>query len=675
MPAALLQLVAVLLNDLSAGSGSGSGLVGSAEPPLANHKTCTYTIGMRMEGMEKISSIQITNASDCCSMCNQLSRCRFFSSTGSQCSLFAKAGELISDSSAVCGLVVGREEPTSTTAEPTTTISKTTVSTTSIATTTVSTSAGTETTTSGTETTTSGTDTTATTGTETTTSGTDTTTTTGTETTTSGTETTTSGTETTTSGTNTTTSTSGTETTTTSTSTTTADLAGCACDAYNNIVLRTPAGIDIAVSHGVFGPTKNVPSIHDAELVHVSPSYGCTVPYQDLEGKVALVQRGECSFLQKAQAAEAAGAVGLVIYNTVIDFERDHGLRPRLTTQDSTPGQPSADQNRDTVSIPVVMVNPPDMYGVVLDAVRGSEHVSLHCCDTHASTHFFATEICLSAECAIREQSLTGCLQSENRLDCSFAGIHTIPAVGSTFPYVEILDLTGNRLTEITTSDFEGSSASRVRRSADAIAALKELLMSQNSIAEIQPFAEGRFPSLERFDLRSNPLIEIPAGALEHLPSLKYFLVDVGIDFSSNALPSHMRTSCHMPLVFRPPGTAACSATATCSKGRVVESRSVGSCPSNSGSCVAGDCVETNPDDEVEEVDEEFDDVGSASRPPGFSVTTSGSSVVVVGSPVVSTNGMAMPPQNSSMSTMLSKLVSKSVTSSSEVNAPFSSAS
>jgi len=80
-------------------------------------------------------------------------------------------------------------------------------------------------------------------------------------------------------------------------------------------------------------------------------------------------------------------------------------------------------------------------------------------------------------------------------------------------------------------------------------------------------------------------------------------------------------------------------------------------------------------DDEVEEVDEEFDDVGSASRPPGFSVTTSGSSVVVVGSPVVSTDGMAMPPQNSSMSTMLSKLVSKSVTSSSEVNAPFSSAS
>ena len=81
---------------------------------------CTHTVGMRMDGIEEISTIQITNphSSDCCSMCNRLLRCRFYSSADGQCSLFAKAGELVSDSSAVCGFI--REEPTTTTAITTT---------------------------------------------------------------------------------------------------------------------------------------------------------------------------------------------------------------------------------------------------------------------------------------------------------------------------------------------------------------------------------------------------------------------------------------------------------------------------------------------------------------------------------------------------------------------------
>ena len=583
--------------------------------------TCDYLIGMRAEEVDAITTVEVANAGDCCLMCGHLARCTFFSAFDGQCSLFASEDTKVNkirQPDAVIGFVSGNNKPQPTTVSATTTTNPSTTDvlchglpdspecdayapdmcTHSLLHEEVQQAcpimcgtceerlchqAGelevcgemvamcadellgyivrnhcpiscehcvTSTTISSTTTTLSSTTTSATTTTET---------------------------------------------------TTTRDLAKCACGAYNSVVLRTHAGTDIPVSHGVFGPTDSIPTLHNAEVVHLSPSYGCTIANENLAGKVALVQRGECSFLQKAQAAEAAGAAGLVIYNTVVSFEQDKGIRARLTTQDGIPGEPSADQYRDTVSIPVVMVNPPDMYELVLDAVNGSVSISMHCCNTHASTYFFATEICYrdDSECIIRQQTLTGCLQSQTRLDCSSAGIHTLPAVGSTFPPVPTLDLTGNRLTKVLTSDFVSvPSTVPNRRSADTVAGLKELLMPKNFIHTLEPFAEGRFPDLERLDLRSNPLVEIASGALVHLPSLKYFLVDVGVVFATGALPLHMRTSCALPSVFRPPGSAACMSTATCRDGKVLESRRVGPCPSNDDNCIEGECVESDPDDD-----------------------------------------------------------------------------
>ncbi|MGA9747819.1 MAG: M28 family peptidase [Nocardioides sp.] len=60
-----------------------------------------------------------------------------------------------------------------------------------------------------------------------------------------------------------------------------------------------------------------------ADLIEPAISTGCpatdTTPAGwgsvDAEGKIALVQRGACSFLQKSQAAAAAGAEAVIIYN------------------------------------------------------------------------------------------------------------------------------------------------------------------------------------------------------------------------------------------------------------------------------------------------------------------------------------------------------------------------
>ncbi|EPS70425.1 hypothetical protein M569_04337, partial [Genlisea aurea] len=46
------------------------------------------------------------------------------------------------------------------------------------------------------------------------------------------------------------------------------------------------------------------------------PSDCCSIPTNQISGEVILVHRGGCSFLQKAQMAEAAGASGLLIINS-----------------------------------------------------------------------------------------------------------------------------------------------------------------------------------------------------------------------------------------------------------------------------------------------------------------------------------------------------------------------
>lgn len=59
-----------------------------------------------------------------------------------------------------------------------------------------------------------------------------------------------------------------------------------------------------------------------AKLVAASPYRACaTVENADaIKGAIALVERGDCSFMAKARHAEMAGAIGLVVVNNVVSL-------------------------------------------------------------------------------------------------------------------------------------------------------------------------------------------------------------------------------------------------------------------------------------------------------------------------------------------------------------------
>ncbi|KAG9221494.1 hypothetical protein CCMSSC00406_0009483 [Pleurotus cornucopiae] len=85
---------------------------------------------------------------------------------------------------------------------------------------------------------------------------------------------------------------------------------------------RFEAGSPINISAMTFSPSTPLGGL-TAPLVHIPdadtpPSAGCTpADFEgiDATGKIALIQRGECSFAIKNQNAKAAGAVGVVVYN------------------------------------------------------------------------------------------------------------------------------------------------------------------------------------------------------------------------------------------------------------------------------------------------------------------------------------------------------------------------
>lgn len=61
------------------------------------------------------------------------------------------------------------------------------------------------------------------------------------------------------------------------------------------------------------------PQVYDvnAELTTTEPTDGCGAITTDLTGRIALIDRGGCSYRAKTEAAEAAGALGVIIANNV----------------------------------------------------------------------------------------------------------------------------------------------------------------------------------------------------------------------------------------------------------------------------------------------------------------------------------------------------------------------
>lgn len=115
-----------------------------------------------------------------------------------------------------------------------------------------------------------------------------------------------------------------------------------------------------------FGPRLSGTPI-TANLVHVidgsnSPDLGCETLTNTsaLNGKVALVQRGGCLFVEKVKNAQNAGAIGVVVYNNT-------------TTNIITMGGSDA-----SITIPSIMISQGDGAALKNELTNGAVNVSLY---------------------------------------------------------------------------------------------------------------------------------------------------------------------------------------------------------------------------------------------------------------------------------------------------------
>ena len=86
--------------------------------------------------------------------------------------------------------------------------------------------------------------------------------------------------------------------------------------------LRTEYRMSSQANPAVFAPSWNV-SHTGIHLVPTEPPCGCGFIQNadQVEGKLALIERGECSFVSKVIRAQSAGAVGVIV--TDEDYDND----------------------------------------------------------------------------------------------------------------------------------------------------------------------------------------------------------------------------------------------------------------------------------------------------------------------------------------------------------------
>ena len=100
----------------------------------------------------------------------------------------------------------------------------------------------------------------------------------------------------------------------------------------------TPLGDTFDVELAQFGPTNfdiEAPMVLVEDTGDKSPTDGCQMAVNDLAGKIALIDRGDCTFEVKVAFAQAAGAIGVVIADNV-DAATPPNLGNDANTQDPT---------------------------------------------------------------------------------------------------------------------------------------------------------------------------------------------------------------------------------------------------------------------------------------------------------------------------------------------------
>ncbi|KAJ1939801.1 hypothetical protein FBU59_004001, partial [Linderina macrospora] len=135
-------------------------------------------------------------------------------------------------------------------------------------------------------------------------------------------------------------------------------------DNWNN----TGSAIDIISSSGDKKISSSTPANENIPFVFAdqvplaqvldstNSNLGCANISQDLKGKVALLKRGSCTFNVKAVNAQAAGAVGVIVYN-------------------NAPGMMSPSVTDETVTIPFVIITQDD--GAYAVSALSSGNVSI----------------------------------------------------------------------------------------------------------------------------------------------------------------------------------------------------------------------------------------------------------------------------------------------------------
>ena len=120
--------------------------------------------------------------------------------------------------------------------------------------------------------------------------------------------------------------------------------------------INSPSGIAgyYAVGSASFGPPLSSPGI-TAALALASPVDGCGAITNNIAGKIAVINRGTCTFAVKAKAAQNAGAVGVII-------------------ADNAPGSPPAGMSGSdpSIVIPTVRVTQADGNAIKAALAVGS---------------------------------------------------------------------------------------------------------------------------------------------------------------------------------------------------------------------------------------------------------------------------------------------------------------
>ena len=138
-----------------------------------------------------------------------------------------------------------------------------------------------------------------------------------------------------------------------------------ACDAScwtPTVAMQSPNSITYAYSNAVGWsvPVGYHDNIEAQAVVYVDSidgsALGCNSTSNDLTGKVALIQRGSCTFSQKVYNAQQAGAIAVIVVNNVIGndtFEMGAG------------------QYAELITIPVVMIGNTDGLALIASAQNG----------------------------------------------------------------------------------------------------------------------------------------------------------------------------------------------------------------------------------------------------------------------------------------------------------------